>query len=1067
MDTLHLTIHYSSSAEFSAVACESYLWNDSVYTVSGDYTQSFHNIYGADSVMTLHLTVNYGTHNAVTETACESYVWHGITYTTSGTYTYDYTNADGCASTDTLHLTVNHPQHQSETVTAYDSYTWNGENYTQSGDYTYTHVDGNGCMQVDTLHLTIHYSSSAEFSAVACESYLWNDSVYTVSGDYIQSFLDIYGADSIMSLHLTVNYGTHNVETETACESYAWHGTTYTSSGAYTYDYTNGDGCASTDTLHLTVNHGTHNVETETACESYEWHGTNHTTSGTYTYNYTNADGCSSTDTLLLTVNHSSDSILNVSITQNSLPYIFNDSIYYTSGTYYQNLTNTTNCDSILTLNLSVFPNMTVTVDSTVCEGSFPLTWNDSIFTEAGIKITTMLASTGADSNIVMSVMEVFPTNSTLFVTISENNLPLILNDSTYSAEGTYFQHLTNAAGCDSTLTIVLSVLYNVTSQADSTICADALPLTWNGVTFTQAGTQEATLTAANGADSVITMTLTVKPLSDSTLNMSVTQNNLPYTLNSNSYNAAGTYVQHFTNAAGCDSTLTLNLTVFYNVTAQVDTTVCADDLPFTWHGHPFTEVGNHTVTLLTSHGADSVVTYHLAVDNISANVGDVTHITCFGTATGAATATVSSGQTPLTYVWTNSTGTSVSTTTSIGNRPAGTYTFTATDHIGCTASATVTLNTLNGELTPGTIADNQTVCDGESPDEFTGTTASGGDNGAYLWQFSANGTDWISAPGTNNTQNYTYPNPATNAFSLRRVWASQSCGTVHSNTVTISVWPNSSDTATAEVCQGYPYQDNGFDIAAEETSTPGVLTFENHFASGQCDSVVVLLLTVNPNYSEVIEDEACEGDGYDENGFAISPSETVGEDEISRTLTLQSAAGCDSVIQLQLSIIDTSVHIISLTTDFCDALEAELQVITDMPNYVWSTGETSRNITVTHSGHYFVTASEGDCHNTAHFLVESCQNRLLLPNAITPSRGDGLNDYFSIPEANRRDINLFKIWIYNRWGELIYYSTDKNFQWGGHDNKKIIYQSVYSYVIWYTDATGRPFELKGIVTVL
>ena len=229
------------------------------------------------------------------------------------------------------------------------------------------------------------------------------------------------------------------------------------------------------------------------------------------------------------------------------------------------------------------------------------------------------------------------------------------------------------------------------------------------------------------------------------------------------------------------------------------------------------------------------------------------------------------------------------------------------TDVIGCVATATVTLNTLNDALQPGTIAEDQVVCEGEQPLPFTGTAASGGDNGAYQWQVSTNGTDWTAAPGTNNAQNYTYPNVPTTAFSLRRAWVSQSCGMEYSNTVNITLWPNTMDTVTAAVCQNEPYEGFGFDITADQTATPGDYTFEQHHATGHCDSMVVLILTVNPLFETEIEDAVCEGEGYDENGFSIAPMETVGEQQLTRTQTLQSVAGCDSVVTLRLRVIDTT----------------------------------------------------------------------------------------------------------------------------------------------------------------
>ncbi|MBR3551175.1 MAG: gliding motility-associated C-terminal domain-containing protein, partial [Bacteroidales bacterium] len=408
-----------------------------------------------------------------------------------------------------------------------------------------------------------------------------------------------------------------------------------------------------------------------------------------------------------------------------------------------------------------------------------------------------------------------------------------------------------------------------------------------------------------------------------------------------------------------------------------------------------------------------------------------------------------------------------IATTTSIGNRPAGTYTFTVTDHVGCTATATVTLNAQNGELTPGTIAASQEVCDGEDIAPFTGTAASGGDNGGYQWQISTNGTDWTSAPGTSNTQGYTYPSPASNAFSLRRAWVSQSCGTVYSNIVTVSVWSNSIDTITASVCQGETYAEYNFDVTADQTVETGVYTYEQHHATGHCDSAVILILTVNPTAAELVEATICEGEGYSANGFSVSPQETIGTGELTRVQNLQTANGCDSAVTLQLTVIDTALRVELLTEDFCEHNEASLTVLSPMPDYVWSTGETATTIVVTSPGLYSVTAMQEGCSATATIRVEGCHYELVLPNAITPSRGDGLNDCFYIPEVFTTNINLFKVYIYNRWGELVFYSTDKNFRWYGEYRGQTQYQTVYNYVIEYTDTSGRPQRLVGSVTVL
>ena len=168
-------------------------------------------------------------------------------------------------------------------------------------------------------------------------------------------------------------------------------------------------------------------------------------------------------------------------------------------------------------------------------------------------------------------------------------------------------------------------------------------------------------------------------------------------------------------------------------------------------------------------------------------------------------------------------------------------------------------------------------VCSGEQPAPFIGTAATGSDNIIYFWEFSSDGEIWSTAQGVYNTQNYTYPYPAPFSFFLRRLAIIQDCGIYYSNVVTVSVWPNSSDTITDVVCQGEPYQDHGFDILAEQTATAGEHVFEQHYATGHCDSAVVLLLTVYPTYETELADEVCEGEGYSGHGFAISPMETVG----------------------------------------------------------------------------------------------------------------------------------------------------------------------------------------------
>ena len=91
------------------------------------------------------------------------------------------------------------------------------------------------------------------------------------------------------------------------------------------------------------------------------------------------------------------------------------------------------------------------------------------------------------------------------------------------------------------------------------------------------------------------------------------TENMLPYTYHDSVfYTDTADVLFTVPIADGCDSIIRYSLHVLRNVYTDVDTTLCADQLPFTWHDHLFTESGTHTVTLSCRNGADSIVTYNL-----------------------------------------------------------------------------------------------------------------------------------------------------------------------------------------------------------------------------------------------------------------------------------------------------------------------------------------------------------------------------------------------------------------------------------------------------------------------
>ena len=148
------------------------------------------------------------------------------------------------------------------------------------------------------------------------------------------------------------------------------------------------------------------------------------------------------------------------------------------------------------------------------------------------------------------------------------------------------------------------------------------LPIQWNGVTFSDFGTQSAVLTNAAGCDSTVTMTVHWAPPADSTVvHDTIVENQLPYHINGLTFNESGMQIATLTNQDGCDSIVTVHLFVHANVTAEADSVICDSELPLVWNGVTFTQSDTQSVVLLAHTGADSTLTMHLTVNPTSRTI--------------------------------------------------------------------------------------------------------------------------------------------------------------------------------------------------------------------------------------------------------------------------------------------------------------------------------------------------------------------------------------------------------------------------------------------------------------
>ncbi|MFM7024044.1 MAG: gliding motility-associated C-terminal domain-containing protein [Flavobacteriales bacterium] len=140
-----------------------------------------------------------------------------------------------------------------------------------------------------------------------------------------------------------------------------------------------------------------------------------------------------------------------------------------------------------------------------------------------------------------------------------------------------------------------------------------------------------------------------------------------------------------------------------------------------------------------------------------------------------------------------------------------------------------------------------------------------------------------------------------------------------------------------------------------------------------------------------------------------------------------------------------------AVSPNYCFSEESAVISAASMDNitysYMWSTGETTQDITVREEGTYTVTISAGTCSvDDEVTVVDYCPTTFYIPNAFTPN-GDGRNETFG---ASGQYLEDFEILIFNRWGELIYKSNDYQASWDGTYHGKKVEQDVYVWKVHY-----------------
>jgi hypothetical protein len=606
---------------------------------------------------------------------------------------------------------------------------------------------------VDSIKIYKLYASYSDTTVTACNSFTLHDSTFTSSGNYsvVLSNAAANGCDSTIYLHLTILTEVHGPDTTAeACGSFTWHGTTYNTSGDKEYRTTTAAGCDSIVTLHLTIKEIpnaliTTNPATPIICEessitligSTDCVGTEVILEESFnglSGNNTNTDGSSSlinisefpnlsssenvykagnairigksktagyitskeldlTQDYTVTIsakgwiNTSSSTTIKISATNCSSVYSFNVPGFTSGATsyfssYQHDFNAATASPSRLTIETTGGDkrafidyikitkeapcNYTWHTPSGVISSAESITISPSSTTWYYFSVTAPNGCVGVDS------VEVVVLNNTYSDTTAVACNSFTWHNKTHTESGDYNDTLTNALGCDSVVTLHLTI-HNPTITFDDTdpltACAGEdvvlhayahgnyeINYTWNfpdghslgwfdslviyNVNASDAGTYEVNASSTiflSYSPLVYCMTSAVKSFTV-TVNTPVHEHFSEVACESytwhwlgggdTTYTESGDYTHSHEDINGCTQVDTLHLTI--NRSIVVDTTVVACD-SFSWHGNTYMWSGNYSDTLTNAAGCDSIITLHLSITEVNISINASADTICAG----------------------------------------------------------------------------------------------------------------------------------------------------------------------------------------------------------------------------------------------------------------------------------------------------------------------------------------------------------------------------------------------------------------------------------------------------
>lgn len=388
--------------------------------------------------------------------------------------------------------------------------------------------------------------------------------------------------------------------------------------------------------------------------------------------------------------------------------------------------------------------------------------------------------------------------------------------------------------------------------------------------------------------------------------------------------------------------------------------------------------------------------------------------------------ANATGGVGPYTYQW--NTG---ETTSSIFVSPTSSQTYTVTvtdDCLGESATGSGTVNVPVYEpLTLVTTDDIVEICP-YVPATLEVSPVGGAGNFTYVW------TDASGTVIGNGTSVEVVPS-ATTSYTIT---VTDQCGETETETITYTI---TSPPLVLDMSEGVtvcPYDPATITV----TATGG---YGQYYYTWVHSGETTPTVTVNPSqtttYTVVVSDE-CQT-------FTVSGSTTITVVRPNADFEISSHTLFED---LPITFQNTSSGSVSYEWDFGDGQQSTMV----HPNNTFDT-----------PGDYLVTliaTNEIGCKDTVSKPITIQEEYwVYVPNAFTPD-GNRFNNVFDASTINISELN---VWIYNRWGEMIFKSDKVDFNWDGTYKNLPCQDGTYTYKIKYITRSGIEDTLYGHVVLI